>query len=151
MASTAKSSHADDTSKEYNIPIKERKRPTDWPRTIAFSLFFNLSIILTHGLQLILSILYPFRLTRPYYEVFVQYTKLAFGRLIIAITQLFAPSKLVISCSDPHGNYVDPETFVSRDKKGNIEQINLPRKSIWMSNHQVSMATFSRTATHVYL
>lgn len=122
---------------EYSVPISERKRPVDWPRTIGFSVLFNVVIFSAHGLLWTLIVLYPFAATRPYYERGVQYFKNLFGRLIVVISQFFAPTKLVISCSDEQGNIVDPEKLVQRDSKGRIVHVNLPDKSVWMSNHQV--------------
>jgi 1-acyl-sn-glycerol-3-phosphate acyltransferase len=124
-------------SPEYDVAIPKRTRPTDWVRTIAFALYFNTCIIFCHIPQYFIALLYPFSATRPYYEKLIQYTKLCFGRTIVAITQLFAPTTLVLTCSDEDGNVVDPETLITRDARGNLRQLRLPQKSLWISNHQV--------------
>lgn len=123
---------------EYATPIPKRTSPTDWPRTIAFSILFNFLIISTNVTQFIsLFLFYPFEATRPYYERNVSYSKSVFSRLIVAISQLFGPTKLVVSCSDENGNALDPEQFAIRDEDGRVVKFNLPDRSIWMSNHQV--------------
>ncbi|UZJ52037.1 hypothetical protein CBS101457_001357 [Exobasidium rhododendri] len=123
---------------EYAIPIPDRKRPTDWIRTLSFALYFNYVIIATNCAQFVaLALLYPLQATRPYYETSISYTKLIFGRLIITLSQLFAPTKLIVSCSDEDGKYLDPEKFVRRNSKGRIVEVLLPERSIWISNHQV--------------
>lgn len=125
------------SSPEYDIPISERKRPTDWARTIAFAVYFNACILFVHALQYFIAPLYFLSGTRAYYEKGIQYTKLAFGRTVVAITQLFAPTTLIVTCSDENGNAVDPEKLVQRNASGGIEHINLPKKSVWISNHQI--------------
>lgn len=123
---------------EYATPIPDRKRPTDWVRTISFALFFNFLIISTNIAQfVILALFYPLQATRPYYERGISYTKAVFSRLIVSISQLFAPSKLIVSCSDENGNYLDPEKIVKRNSQGRIIEVLLPDRSIWISNHQV--------------
>lgn len=124
---------------DYATPITDRKAPTDWVRTIEFSLLFNFIIISTNVVQFfIFALFYPFEATRPYYERGISYTKAVFSRLIVCISQLFAPTKLVVSCSDENGNYIDPEKLVRRNAKGRVVEFTLPDKSIWISNHQVS-------------
>lgn len=123
----------------YAIPIPERKESTDWVRTIEFSILFNLLIISTNIAQfLFLALFYPLDATRPYYERSISYSKSVFSRLIVAISQLFAPTKLVISCSDENGKSLDPEKLVKRNSKGRIVNLQLPDRSVWISNHQVS-------------
>jgi lysocardiolipin and lysophospholipid acyltransferase len=123
---------------EYATPIPDRKDSTDWVRTIVFSLWFNYVIIVTNLTQFVaLAFLYPWQATRPYYERYISYTKLIFGRLIVTLSQLFAPTKLIVSCSDENGNYLDPEKFVRRNSQNRIVEVLLPERSIWISNHQV--------------
>lgn len=44
----------------------------------------------------------------------------------------------MISVGDGNGGYIDPELFVIRDKKGGkVTKVEMPSRSIWMSNHQV--------------
>jgi hypothetical protein len=123
---------------DYATPIPERTAPTDWPRTIQFSILFNLLIISTNISQFVFFLLlYPLEDTRSYYERCICYSKSVFSRLIVAISQLFAPTKIVISCSDENGNYLDPEKLVKRNKKGRVIEFSMPDRSVWIANHQV--------------
>lgn len=123
---------------DYATPIPDRTAPTDWLRTIQFSILFNLLIISTNISQFVFFLLlYPTQVTRPYYERCICYSKSVFSRLIVAISQLFAPTKIVISCSDENGNYLDPEKLVKRNQKGRVIEFSLPDRSVWIANHQV--------------
>ncbi|PWN36298.1 uncharacterized protein FA14DRAFT_53918 [Meira miltonrushii] len=125
------------SSPEYNIPISERKRPTDWVRTILFGVYFNACILFIHSFQYFIGLLYPFPGSRRYYEILIQYTKRGFGKTIVAISQLFAPTTIILTCSDTEGNIINPEELVQRDTNGNVKKIQLPQKSVWISNHQI--------------
>ncbi|WFD33201.1 hypothetical protein MCUN1_000014 [Malassezia cuniculi] len=50
---------------------------------------------------------------------------------------LLAPSKCKVSFGDGKGNFIDPSPFVRKDKNGNVTYFNLPRRGIWMVNHQL--------------
>jgi lysocardiolipin and lysophospholipid acyltransferase len=127
---------------DYATPIPDRTAPTDWLRTIQFAILFNFLVISTNISQFVaLFLLYPLEVTRPYYERCISYSKAVFSRLIVTISQLFAPTKIVLSCSDEDGNYLDPETLVKRNQNGRIIEVNLPDRSIWISNHQVRTYT----------
>lgn len=124
-------------AQEWAVPIPKRTAPTNYLQTGVFAVFFNTTILVAHFTQYLAVTLYPLPATRPYYEKTIAYTKLAFGRILMAINQLFGPTKLVISCSDAEGNAIDPESIVKRRKDGSLSHIELPRKSVWISNHQV--------------
>lgn len=129
---------------DYATPIPDRTAPTDWLRSIEFSILFNFLVITTNISQfVVLLLLYPFEVTRPHYERCISYSKAVFSRLIVTISQLFAPTKIVISCSDEDGNYLDPEKLVKRNQNGRIIDINLPDRSVWISNHQVCMNEYT--------
>lgn len=121
----------------WAVPIPERKDPPALLRTATFAVFFNASIILTNLTQFIVSPLYVLPITRPLYESAIAYTKLGFGRLIVAISQLFGPTRLVITYQKEDGSVGDANEILRRDKKGVFEGLQLPAKSVWMSNHQV--------------
>lgn len=120
-----------------SVPIPKRGAPPKYLQTTVFALFFNTSIILANLSQFLFLTLYPFPITRPLYEKAITYTKLLFGRLLVAISQLFGPTKLVVSYSDENGKALDPEVLVQRNADGSVEKIDLPSKSVWISNHQV--------------
>ncbi|CEH12879.1 Lysophosphatidic acid acyltransferase LPAAT and related acyltransferases [Ceraceosorus bombacis] len=121
----------------WAIPIPERKDPPALLRTATFAVFFNASIILTNLTQFIASPLYILPITRPLYESAIAYTKLGFGRLIVAISQLFGPTRLVITYQREDGSVGDANEILRRSKKGAFQGLQLPSKSVWMSNHQV--------------
>lgn len=147
------------SSPEYDVPINERKRPTDWVRTILFGIYFNACILFVHSFQYFIALLYPISNTRRYYEILIQYTKRNFGKVIVAITQLFAPTTITLTCSDAQGNLIDPEHLVKRDSNGNVNKIQLPQKSVWISNHQIytdwlylwSLAYYSDLADSIFI
>lgn len=128
------------TRPEYSIPIPERDTPPAWLQTALFAAFFNLTIIFTHITQFLVCPLYVLPVTRPYFERVISFTKLTFGKILVAITQLFGPTKLVITYELPDGTKGDINDIIRRNKKGDVTDIELPPRSIWMSNHQVSRA-----------
>lgn len=126
------------TAPPYSIPISSRPPKQTYLQTILFALVFNGCIISTHLFQLLSWPLSLHPSTRPTYHSHIAYTKLAFARILLIISQFFGPTQLVISIGDGKGGYLDPETFVKRDKKtGKIVGVDMPSRSVWMSNHQV--------------
>lgn len=121
-----------------SIPIPSRSTESSYLQTIAFGLLFNSCIIFTNLTQFLFLPLNLIPFTKPYYESLLSYTKLAFGRTLVLISQLFGPTKLVLSWEDQNGNTLDPELFVTRNGKGDIVKVDMPKRSVWMSNHQVS-------------
>ncbi|KAE8230107.1 hypothetical protein CF326_g4899 [Tilletia indica] len=131
-----------------SIPITDRQGPVKWPSLVAFAAVFLIGMLCEHGTQLLLWPLYFSDSTRPYYERGVAYTKLAFGRNLCLISQLFAPSTLVVSFADDSGRYLDPENFVTRAqspygagaagvKGGKVTGLNLPGRAVVIANHQI--------------
>lgn len=121
-----------------SIPIPSRPIRSSYLQTIAFGILFNSCIIFANLTQFLILPLIVLPSTRPYYESLISYTKLTFGRTLILISQLFGPTKLILSWEDQDGITLDPELFITRDKKGNVVKISHPQRSVWMSNHQVS-------------
>ena len=126
------------------LPIAERNTPPNWTQTIIFGVFFNVGIIAINTFQFVVSPLYLHSSTRPFFERLIAYTKHCFGILLLCITQLFAPSKVVLSFTDENGTPLDPEQFIVRDERkkdknglGQFRRLNFPDRSIWISNHQV--------------
>ncbi|KIS65970.1 uncharacterized protein UMAG_06059 [Mycosarcoma maydis] len=126
------------TAPPYTIPISSRPPKQTYLQTTLFALVFNICIISVHLFQLLSWPLSLHPATKPIYHSHIAYTKLAFARILLIISQFFGPSQLIISIGDGKGGYLDPETFVHRNKQtGKIVSIDLPSRSIWMSNHQV--------------
>ena len=121
------------------LPTASGRNPSPFrpPRSAAlqtalFALYFNACILVTHATQYLFVPLAVLPATRPYFHAGIRYTKHAFGRLIVAITQFFAPTKLVLTCEGARAAAV-----VRTDKKGRFAGLDLPRRGVWMSNHQV--------------
>lgn len=122
----------------YAVPINSRPPKSTYIQSILFALIFNFCIISTHLFQLLSWPLSLHPATKPVYHSHIAYSKLAFSRTLLIISQFFGPTQLVISIGDGKGGYLDPEPFVHRDKQtGKVESFDLPSRSIWMSNHQV--------------
>ncbi|SPO30456.1 related to CST26 - protein required for incorporation of stearic acid into phosphatidylinositol [Ustilago trichophora] len=122
----------------YAVPISSRPPKSTYVQTILFALIFNFCIISDHLFQLLSWPLCLHPATKPIYHSNIAYSKLAFSRALLVISQFFGPTQLVISIGDGKGGYLDPEPFVHRDKQsGKIVSFDLPSRSIWMSNHQV--------------
>ncbi|KAN0064778.1 hypothetical protein ACQY0O_001835 [Thecaphora frezii] len=126
------------TPEAYTIPIASRAPTSNLLQSILFVLFFNFCILSDNLLQLLVLPLSLHPATRPYFDSIIRYTKVAFGRSLLAISQFFGPTRLVLSFGDGQSGYLDPETFVTRNPiNGKVERVDLPRRSVWMSNHQV--------------
>ena len=117
---------------EWAVPIDARPPRSAALQTALFALYFNACILVTHATQYLFVPLAVLPATRPYFHAGIRYTKHAFGRLIVAITQFFAPTKLVLTCEGARAAAV-----VRTDKKGRFAGLDLPRRGVWMSNHQV--------------
>lgn len=50
---------------------------------------------------------------------------------------LFSPSNVILSFRDENGNIMDPAQFVDFKPDGSVARVKLPKRSIWISNHQV--------------
>ncbi|KAK0520545.1 hypothetical protein OC834_006996 [Tilletia horrida] len=126
-----------------SIPIADRPGPVKWVQLVLFVAVFLFAMLCEHGTQLLLFPLSFSPKTRPLYEEGIAYTKLAFGRNLCLISQLFAPSRIVVSFADESGRYLDPELFVVRapgaynSGAGRITKLNLPERSVLISNHQI--------------
>ncbi|KAK0543930.1 hypothetical protein OC845_005871 [Tilletia horrida] len=139
MLSTAKKPRS-------SIPISEREGPVKYVQLVTFVAVFLFAMLCEHGTQILLWPLFYFDSTRPIYDRGVAYTKKAFAHNLCLISQLFAPTKLVISFSDESGKLLDPETFVTRAPssyngasivKGKVTGVSLPQRAVVFSNHQI--------------
>ncbi|KAK4052735.1 hypothetical protein OIV83_002022 [Microbotryomycetes sp. JL201] len=108
----------------YALPIPQRPKHGNLALGIVWAVLFNVCIVLTHVTQLIL-IVAPRRILH-------KVTKSIFGVILVAMTQIFAPTKLVVTV----GHGVDEQTALERDGRGNVTGIKLGTHSVWMSNHQ---------------
>ncbi len=135
-AKTGLGSHT--TAPPYSIPIESRPPKSTYLQTLLFALVFNGCIVAAHLFQLLSWPLLLHPATKPLYHSNIAYTKLAFARILLIISQFFGPTQLVISVGDGKGGLLDAEQFVRRNKQtGRIEGVDMPSRSVWMSNHQV--------------
>lgn len=73
-----------------------------------------------------------------------------FGRLLVFISQFFAPTTLRITVDKDDLDELDLKKIVQRDERGIVVGIDLPDRMVLMSNHQVSVLSRSsiKTAAH---
>ncbi|BEJ18203.1 hypothetical protein CspHIS471_0704800 [Cutaneotrichosporon sp. HIS471] len=114
----------------YTIPIADRPawHGRLWSR-IVFPLVFNLGILGLNSAQFLCLALLFFPGGKQLYKRAIDWTKDGFGRLLIAITVLCAPTSLTITTNAP------PELsgLVTHDGK---LRVNLPPRLVLMANHQ---------------
>lgn len=120
-----------------SVAIPERPPRKALFRTLVFSIYFTSCIVLCHVIQILLQ---PFRLlpqTKFIARRVNEWAKGSFGKCLVSMIWLFSPSKLVLYFRDEHGNILDPAPYVEFDRQGYLARLNLPKRSIWISNHQV--------------
>lgn len=148
--------------REYTEKVQDRPPMTNMQRLNAFNFYvlFNLGILMTHFTQLLMSPLsiIPLPWAQIAWRDGIRYTKSSFGHLcssllfsyrscatidhdfIVLMSQLCGPSKFIVTFEDEgQGRFTQKEidNMVIRDKKGTILYLNLPQKSVVISNHQV--------------
>ncbi|KDN52125.1 acyltransferase-domain-containing protein [Tilletiaria anomala UBC 951] len=135
---------ATSAARNHMLPIASRTSRSHWLQTLVFGIFFNVAIIALNTSQFIFLPLSFLPSTQPLYEKFVAYTKHSFGVLLVSISQLFAPTTIVLSFTDAQGRPIDAQKFVIRDENrrgpdglGTVTQVKMPDRSVWISNHQV--------------
>ncbi|ORY05523.1 acyltransferase-domain-containing protein [Basidiobolus meristosporus CBS 931.73] len=99
------------------------------PRTAAFVVFFLGQAAIINFSQILSSILRPF--SNVLYERFISYSQRLFGILLVAITELFAPSSFVISA--------DPEAadILKNPTSASLPLLSFPDRIILIANHQI--------------
>jgi 1-acyl-sn-glycerol-3-phosphate acyltransferase len=112
----------------YTIPIADRPPGHGrlWSK-IVFPLVFNLGILGINSAQFLCLLLLLLPGGRQLYKRAIDWTKDGFGRLLIAITVLCAPTSLTITTNAP------PELSGLVGPDGTI---NLPPRLVLMANHQ---------------
>lgn len=94
-------------------------------------------IVLCHSIQVLLQPFKYFAATEFIGRNVNEWAKGSFGRCLVNMSWTFSPSNLVLSFRDEHGQILDPDQFVDLNPDGSVSQLNLPKRSIWISNHQV--------------
>ncbi|TXT06073.1 hypothetical protein VHUM_03546 [Vanrija humicola] len=126
---------ATSTRPMYSIPIKDRPEGYgSWVSKIFFPIVFMLACFGMGTSQWLFMplLLLPYGSGRRLFREAIDWTKDGFGRLLIAITVLFAPTSLIITTDES----IDDSTLVERDHKGRVTRINLPDRLVLMANHQ---------------
>lgn len=113
--------------------LKQSDR-TDLKFNYSFFIYFNLAILLISLTQLLL---YPLSfLHRSTYNRSIKWTKSNFTKVLIIITQSYAPTSFNVTLGRGPNGSLEWLQFI-KDPQGNIiEIIGLPEKGIWISNHQ---------------
>ncbi|GAA6008106.1 hypothetical protein JCM11491_001887 [Sporobolomyces phaffii] len=119
----------------WSIPISSRPRHLSIAHALAFTVVFNALIIV---IFLLLVALYPLRLVPncPRARVWHQRVgKSLFGKLLVVVSRtFFGQLEFVVSSSDSDSpRDVD---WVKRDTNGNVVRVEVPKNSVWISNHQ---------------
>ncbi|GAA6010507.1 hypothetical protein JCM10207_001338 [Rhodosporidiobolus poonsookiae] len=130
----------------WSQPLATRPRSLHLLRNAAFIALFDLAILTTFGLLVLLLTLRQLRPTRPLY---LRLAKAAFGLTLVGVTEHFAPTEMVVSA----GEGVNGEGWAERDDEGEIRRIRLPDNGVWMSNHStlvdwLYLWTFSYLSGH---
>ncbi|GAA5886331.1 hypothetical protein JCM5296_001871 [Sporobolomyces johnsonii] len=111
----------------WSLPISSRPSHASVLAVVLFGLTFNLGILSTFFL---LVLLYPLRLVRATKPRYLRWGKRAFGRVLVLVGHWFAPTEFVLS----KGEGVDSE-WVERDSGGRVRRVTLPDRAVWISNH----------------
>ncbi|KIY65512.1 hypothetical protein CYLTODRAFT_424273 [Cylindrobasidium torrendii FP15055 ss-10] len=129
----------------HALPVSKRsKRP--WSRTpyaILFFILFNLGCLMVNGTQFIVVLplrLLPFEWARSLYTKGINYTKGAFGCLLVLICSIFSPTTLRVSFeTEGNGRFTQAEvdSIAKYNDAGQVVGLNLPNKVVVISNHQV--------------
>ncbi|KAL0950932.1 hypothetical protein HGRIS_007688 [Hohenbuehelia grisea] len=112
------------------------------PKAVIFVFVFNAGCLLANGafLFLVPLLLLPSTRAREAYYEGIRYIKGAFASLMILMCQWFAPTKLSVTFEQTGQGRItqkEIEDIVVRDAHGNVTMLNLPSKSVFISNHQI--------------
>merc|ERR1712093_25211 len=126
-------------SPSYAIPVSSRPplTPLQWLHTASFNAVFQTSMLALHAVQLF--IIFPFRIhpsTMHVYNTLATWTKGLFGQLLVFISMVWAPTVLRVY-TDLDDDELDLNKIVHRDDNGVPIGLDLPERTVMMSNHQV--------------
>nr|ODN88031.1 acyltransferase [Cryptococcus depauperatus CBS 7841] len=117
----------------YTIPIVDRHDRGPWTSRIFFPIFFTLGHIggISAQFMSVPLLLIPL-IGRRLFDNVIGWTKDGYARLLVAITVLFAPTKLAITSN----SHPDLKELVQYNDAGDIIKINLPDRLVVIANHQ---------------
>lgn len=115
-------------------------------------------LILTYPLAYCRSI----RIPTPFGALRFQPIEMSKRYSILMHLHLFAllcPSQIVFTLGDGKGNIIDPARYTTKDENGQLCSIDLPRRAVWISNHQLytdwlylwSLAYYSDLSCRVFI
>ncbi len=136
----------------FAVPLEQRAERgvggLSWVRALlAPVLLLSASVIMETYWILSLLLLRPFPALHGVYDRNLRWLKGNFASLLTALNQLFAPTTIVLTFSDEQGNLLEPERFVRRDAEGQVAELRLPERSVWISNHQVRVGPCDASIT----
>ncbi|EIN13553.1 hypothetical protein PUNSTDRAFT_56913 [Punctularia strigosozonata HHB-11173 SS5] len=130
----------------YSVEIGPKRPSRTLARTLQGllgAIVFDIGCLMINGTQFAFLLplrLLPFEWADKIYEDGIRYTKGAFGNLLILMCQWFSPTRLVVSFeTEGEGAWTteELERIVVRDGTGKVTRLDLPRKSVFIANHQV--------------
>ncbi|GAA5899875.1 uncharacterized protein JCM6883_006019 [Sporobolomyces salmoneus] len=118
-------------SPSWSIPIASRPSHLPLLHAISFAVLFNSLILL---LFFLLVLFLPLRLCTPRLGVWhSRLGKRLFGASLVVVSRLFFGDLEYVISSEGEG---DTDNWVERDAEGRVIKVNVPKRSIWISNHQ---------------
>lgn len=102
--------------------------------SISFFIHFNLAILLISLFQLLIAPTYY--LYSPLYHRLITATKRAFGAVTVGISQDWAPTTFHLTQGRGPNDSTNWINLV-KDHKGRATTLQLPKRAIWISNHQL--------------
>ncbi|GAA5977858.1 hypothetical protein JCM5350_006199 [Sporobolomyces pararoseus] len=115
----------------WSIPIANRTSSFPLLHAISFTVLFNALILVIFSL---LFLLFPLRLFSRRLRIWHQRLgKGLFGKSLVIVTRLFfGEIEFVVSKEGAS----EEKAWIERNRKGRITRVKVPKRSIWIANHQ---------------
>lgn len=122
----------------YSVPVEQRPPATPLGNLnrLLFNVTFPLAMFVMHLAQLASQPLCLHPATHPLYERSATWFKDLFGRLLVVIVMVWAPTTLRITL-DRDDKHLSLDGIVQRNETGKAIGLKLPDRMILMANHQV--------------
>ena len=133
-----------------------RQRPPlgirQWFAATSFNLVFDLTMLCIHAVQIAALPLSLHSITYSHFRAVTNWSKGAYGQLLVFIAEIWAPTILRVSVDSDVDGFLDLNKIVTRDSRGIVVGLDLPERMVLMANHQVGMRdrglTHSLTTAH---
>ena len=137
---------ADPSAPAFSVPIADRPPLTisQWVHLATFNLYFFCSLVFLHPLQLFAFPLYFHPKTRVYWDDFADYCKDLFARVLVLLSQIWAPTVIRLSVDDDAADLLNLDKIVQRDSRGVVTGLDLSDRMVVTSNHQVGCTSWAR-------